>query len=324
MRTLLIVACAFMIQFTLGAQANDSILYKLTFYFEDAIGNRDTIYVGGSPYVNGDEVIPAFGEINLVDVPFDSVFEVRVTNATNLYTFGDSVKYIGKKRILQYALTDFGSFPCDWNGGIGEFAFVANVANPPLTISWDSQKFRQEENIGCLMSTNIVNSFVGVIIDGWWNGDFPPGIDYACVGSTSSISFYPFNTPSGLDLDWLTYARLPVEGSSFAKDTLPAYYLNFVYSGGPPPPCNTIVDTDEQAPPDSERIFPNPTSGLLRFSVSRPGAFFTVFTTDGRKILTIPIDAEGQVNVRNLSPGLYFYRIAEPGEQGRSGRFVRR
>lgn len=141
MRLLFTIACGLFVTFTLSAQDNDSILYNLTFYFEDAVGNRDTVYIGGSPYVTGDQVTPSFGEVNLIDVPFDSVFEVRVTNARNLYTFGDSARYVGKKRILQYALTDFGDFPCDWNGGIGGFAFVANVANPPLTISWDPENF---------------------------------------------------------------------------------------------------------------------------------------------------------------------------------------
>jgi hypothetical protein len=307
----------------LSAQDNDSILYNLTFYFEDAIGNKDTVYIGGSPYVSGDEVNPSFGEINLIDVPFDSVFEVRVTRAQNL-EFAEPVSYVGKKRILQYALTDFGPFPCDWNGGVGTFAFVANVTNPPLTISWDPQKFRQEENIGCLMSTNIVNSFIVGIIDNWFNVDQPPGREYVCIGSESSKTFYPLDTPTGIDLDWRTYAVLPVEGSSNQNDTLAAYFLNFVFSGGPPPPCNVIVDTEEPVEYSPQRVYPNPTTDFLQFEKSRPEATFTAFTTDGRAAFSQLLDAAGQVNVSGLASGLYFYRISEVGQRDRSGRFVRR
>lgn len=72
------------------------MLYSLTSYFEDAVGNRGTVYIGGSPHPINDQINPSFGEVNLIGVPFDSVFEVRVTRAENL-EFGDPVYYVGKK-----------------------------------------------------------------------------------------------------------------------------------------------------------------------------------------------------------------------------------
>lgn len=174
------------------------------------------------------------------------------------------------------------------------------------------------------MSTNIVNSFVVDLISTWWAGDFPSGIDYACIGSESSKTFYPFDSQNGLDLDWLTYTVLPVEGSSMSRDTLPAYYLNFAYSGTAPPPCNTIVDTEEPLAYQPERAYPNPATDYLQFRESSPGATFTAFTTDGRMAVTKQLDAAGRADVSDLASGLYFYSISAAGQRGRSGRFVRR
>jgi hypothetical protein len=281
------------------------------------------VYIGGSPHTINDQVNPSFGEENLIDVPYDSVFEVRVTRAENL-EFAEPVRYFGKTRILHYELTDFGPFPCDWNGGSETFAFVAHVAHPPLTISWDPQKFRREENIGCLMSTAIVNSFSVELISEWWSNNIPPGIDYACVGSDSSKTFYPLDTPTGIDIDWRSYAVLPVEGSSNLKDTLPAYYLNYVYTNGPPPPCNLIVDTEEPTEYSPERVYPNPTSDFLQLGSSGQATVFKAFTIDGRAVLSLPIDVSGRVDVRSLASGLYFYKVLEPGKRRRTGKFVRR
>lgn len=315
--TLLMATSAF-------AQSNDSILYEFPFYFEDAVGNRDTVIIGGSPLVNGDEVNPEFGEINLINVPFDSVFEVRVTRAANLEIFGDSARYIGKKRILYYELGGIGDFPCDWDGGFDSFAFIANVANPPLTVSWSPERFRQTENIGCNMATAIVNSFLVNIIFPWWTSNDPIAVQYACIAIDSSITFHPFNTPSGLDLDWLTYSVHPVEGSANSRDTLPAYYLYFSYTGREPPPCNEAVDVEEPTRQILSPPFPNPTSHTLYFPQVMPRSTVDIFSTAGAVLSTQYIDREGAVDVRGYPPGVYFYRLTGPTGQHTTGRFVKR
>ncbi len=62
---------------------SDSILYTTAFYFEDAIGNKDTVYVSGSPYVNQLSLLLPAGSI-VTTALFDSVFEVRLARYTEL------------------------------------------------------------------------------------------------------------------------------------------------------------------------------------------------------------------------------------------------
>ncbi|GAB4497385.1 MAG: hypothetical protein OHK0019_30910 [Saprospiraceae bacterium] len=55
-------------------------MFEMLIYFEDAIGNKDTVIVGYDPDANTYDVNPQFGEVWL-DTPFDSVFEVRVSHS---------------------------------------------------------------------------------------------------------------------------------------------------------------------------------------------------------------------------------------------------
>ena len=321
MRLLLSIVPILLVTSTLCAQDNDSIVFNLTFYFEDAVGNRDTIQIGGSPFIERNSFNPSWGEINLVNEPFDSIFEVRVTNARNL-EFGMPVNVISKKKILYYPLNNNGPFPCAWGGGLEGFAFVANVSNPPLRISWDPVAFRREENIGCLMATSIVNSFIVSIIPQWWNIDQPPGRTVACVGSESSKEFPPLDTPTGIDIDWLTYAVLPVAGSPNAADTLQAYLLNWERNNGPPPPCNLVVDTEVSPQKIDFITYPNPARDILYLKGHDDNSIFTVFSLNGQPLFSKSLQHENQVDIRNLAPGVYFYELVSP--EGRaSGKFVK-
>lgn len=50
--------------------------WEIKFYFEDVVGNRDTIIVGYDRDANY-TYNPDFGEVDIKDVPWDSVFEER-------------------------------------------------------------------------------------------------------------------------------------------------------------------------------------------------------------------------------------------------------
>jgi hypothetical protein len=52
-------------------------------WFEGAIGNRDTIWVGSDVAASSQQIKPQFGEVELT-APFDSVFEVRGVNSWDI------------------------------------------------------------------------------------------------------------------------------------------------------------------------------------------------------------------------------------------------
>ncbi len=53
-------------------------------YFEDALGNRDTVFLGYDPNGSRDVILPEFGELDIAHIPFDSVFDVRITNQADI------------------------------------------------------------------------------------------------------------------------------------------------------------------------------------------------------------------------------------------------
>ena len=62
--------------FSLGVKAQQ---FSFQMYFKDAIGNRDTLTLGYDTAAT--KIIDAaFGEVNIIGVPLDSIFEVRITD----------------------------------------------------------------------------------------------------------------------------------------------------------------------------------------------------------------------------------------------------
>jgi hypothetical protein len=87
---------------------------QTTFYFEDAVGNRDTIVVGADRASN-EEYNPQFGELDLPG-SFDSVFEVRATHKIG-FNWGQPPYILSKKnsrlvRTIPKSATMF----CRWGG----------------------------------------------------------------------------------------------------------------------------------------------------------------------------------------------------------------
>jgi hypothetical protein len=222
-KSILFWAIVFFYGISFSAFSQDSIAYEMTFYFEDAIGNKDTIEIGGSPYTEGEAYFSAFGEINLIEEPFDSVFEVRVGSASPYFT-GNELFYLGKKRILEYTNGNNGT-PASQGGRIDNFAFFANCENPPLTVRWSSREFRQDPALSALMGAGIVNSYAPATVEEWDNAGILPGLGGACIGATDSVSFSPFPNSSGVDYLFESYGFYPIEGSANLQDTIPVYYL---------------------------------------------------------------------------------------------------
>jgi hypothetical protein len=182
--------------YLLSAQT-DSLGFLINFYFEDAVGNKDTVYVGGiegaHPNFN-----PQYGEINLLDEPFDSVFEVRVGKLDELFDSRLLPTYIGKK-IISNIRFENPSVPrrCRTQR-IRSISFIVNSIHPPVTISWDnSEDIFDNPYLHCRPATLITNSYVYNFGAEWWNGSGPGWIDYTCLRNDRPKEFFPWDYPFG-------------------------------------------------------------------------------------------------------------------------------
>lgn len=117
--------------------------FSFELYFEDALGNRDTLVLGYDPLAT-DSIDIAFGEENIIAQPWDSVFEVRISdyyyeNPTFLPTSFNSKKGIFKKRNHS-----FSTFPMQINIKSNHF---------PITVSCESTLFESLDKRGSLFTS---------------------------------------------------------------------------------------------------------------------------------------------------------------------------
>ena len=77
MRRHLIFLCAFAFTWFEATAQLQTPAFIMPFWFEDAVGNKDTIWVGAdNNATSGNNFDMQFGEVPIYS-PFDSVFEVR-------------------------------------------------------------------------------------------------------------------------------------------------------------------------------------------------------------------------------------------------------
>jgi len=191
--------------------------YSFPLFFEDAAGNKDTLYFGfdDSATFGVDEM---FGEVNLIDEPLDSVFDVFFTDAaTNqgILPSGNEIidhclelphtpTYILKKQINYY-----NAYPNDYF----EFGIIAQ--NWPVTITWIQKKMEdyvkhmgfQNANL-FLYSWHPPQSLIG---DVHCCGNWPN--DYTILNKTANVVVDKSN--------FCHYS------STITKDSVNLFYISF-------------------------------------------------------------------------------------------------
>ncbi len=196
--------------------------FSFKMYFEDAIGNKDTLTIGYD--INGTDTIDSeFGEINIISIPLDTSFDVRISDEwqNRLYqnipgTFHTKKQIIEKKECgIWYSINSIDIFTNNW----------------PVTVQWDSTLFIDTCLNGSL--------FTSVMPGGWWDTG---GFREVLVGS-NSITFapnYPYND------DYYGYINEN-------NDTINVFWQTFGDS------TIFILGTEELVSNKNFKIYPNPT-----------------------------------------------------------------
>ncbi|TXF88263.1 T9SS type A sorting domain-containing protein [Neolewinella aurantiaca] len=180
-----------------GYSQQDTIFHEFPLFFEDAVGNKDTVYIGLSEFANS-EFNPHLGEVNLVNVPFDSVFEVRLAIFDELAE-GDLPTYLGKSRYAGIQLTMDDLRDCTRLRIFDGISFVVHSLHPPLKIRWNSEIFREDGELHCIGGTWINNTHAPLVDFGWEElHENSEAYTLACLRDTTEMVIVtPFRTFSG-------------------------------------------------------------------------------------------------------------------------------
>ncbi len=111
--------------------------------FEDAIGNRDTVFMGYDPNAT-DSIDIAFGEENIIMLPWNNMLDVRAGEVKDFLEF-DTIapSYQSKKQIA--------SKTCNF---YHKLSILVKCDNYPLKISWDTTAFKSDScRIGSFISS---------------------------------------------------------------------------------------------------------------------------------------------------------------------------
>jgi hypothetical protein len=128
--------------------------FSTKLYFEDAKGHRDTLTIGFDLSAT-DTLDVSFGEININALPFDSVFEVRISDAYALINYDSTSQFLTKKQIFKKACS---------RSGFSTPAILIKCKYYPIKVKWDKGVF----NDSCRSYSFITDWHPG----GWFDAVF--------------------------------------------------------------------------------------------------------------------------------------------------------
>ncbi len=265
--------------------------FETTIYFEDAIGNKDSLVVGHDENANS-SYNPDFGEIDIT-MPWDSVFEVRGTHFLDWYTIDD--KLLLSKKIIgsgEGGITQGGDC-LSFNTPIVIFA---NVKNLPLKISWDKSAF---SNSICRNRSTITPNVLPMITERWYES-LEENIDYCCMAENDSVDFYTFRVNDGFGFHLIDQ----IENNTV--DTMVALLLNFRFQNAWDTPCTAVVGTDEIGSSSSDiDIFPNPSHNEINIKGNKFSNWY-ILNQESKLIMK---GNGNSVNIEKLKEGIYYISL---------------
>ncbi len=274
--------------------------FQSRFFFEDAVGNKNTLYWGTdlSATLGIDSEL---GEV-LIDEPFDSVFEVRAT--LDPYFSGD---YTANPMVVpSQDLPD--QFDCDVSNG-GFFYILMSLRYPPVTITWDNADF----NDICRLTsyfTPIEYNLVDTPDDDFWLCS--PNV---CLAESNSFQF-DFLPESYGCLNAQDFGIYRTEElNNGVLDTLRGLIYEGPISQTSFGPCTYLVSDIDSSPITTEiEIYPNPTSDIIKIKSQNNVDWerMEVFTSQGeRKSSQIIESDEFSYSFRNYPTGIYFLKFLD-------------
>lgn len=206
--------------------------------------------------------------------------------------------------------------------------------HPPLTISWDSEPFREGGEFRCLSGSWINNTHAPLTLFGWLNLHlFDDAYSWGCMADwNEEVTITPYNLvpnppdtfPRGYFNSFQDYTNtLQVEGSELGTDTMVIYNLWWASIRGSL--CRGLVSTDELSSADVPvAIFPNPVSEKLtiRYEQAERLAGIHVFSSAGELLKTFS-QQTAKIDVSSLPSGIYLLKVFF--ENGKTGtqKFVK-
>jgi hypothetical protein len=271
------VLCLFVISsFSFGQE------FTFHMIFSDAVGNSDTLYFGYDPIAT-DSVDAEFNENNIIDTPFDSVFEVRISNEfVNRW-------YVGETSELFHLKKQIVSKNCP--GYATPIAIDIKCDNWPVTATWDSTIWKENCRAGSLIT--------GMPQGYWWDVTGPSDLYYYLLAATDSITF-----TSNYDANYSNTGGIGATAYiNNESDSIAVYWL--VFSD---PSLRGSVGVDAIHHSHQVSVYPNPSTGVYKFMA--PNTTIEEIRVYNQNGLQLFIQTKNEkIDMNNQPNGVYYYII---------------
>ena len=292
---------------TAGAElyAQNTPYFDMVLYFEDAVGNRDSVSFGYDQDASSNLDIE-WGEEEIT-TPFGAIFEVRIAEPTI-----NAEKL--SKRIIGGAVPFVGSQCLDGR----TFFIYIHAINQPVKVWWDNTALNTNE---CFVSgwiiDNIRHHLAVVSVD-----EFSP--TYYCLGAVDSAYFSLADTMGQFDPPRIFIEKevegiglKPIPGLEVAVMPLGAYS-----------PCYWVeTGTEEKFGITGEiSVFPNPADTWIKLILDNQKLEeLRLFNQKGQLIKVVFGDsmASKNIDVSELPNGSYFLQVKIKDNRYYAGRFVK-
>jgi len=208
--------------------------FIMPIWFEDSVGNKDTVWVGGDPSASSQNLNPPFGEIGII-APFDSAFEVRAVH-------GDDTDWETSKTIIEYNDTPGQCFLPP------RTRIMFHAKYSPLKIYWDTTILAT--NNPCNINTILTPDQYAFLLQNWYDAR----IIY-CMMTRESIEvedLFPIPPPDQL--------KHPFEVEGNGIQVVPGLWFAGFWDF---PHCYTTLPTSDIGLQTRISVSPNPAGNAL-------------------------------------------------------------
>ena len=230
--------------------------FEFTLYGEDSRGHKDSVIIGYAHDAIDYYLDTVYGDKNIANTKFDSVFEMRVHKAPYIVTGTSDPKFnkynlygVSKHITLRYSNGPSTATSC-LPYGASRYGFILmKVKYPPLKLHWDKKLFERAFSNRCVgLSYLIHNEYL--------LQDLPPEArsETVWLGKDSTLSdsllvrpMYPDTVKPGINY---TGTNIFITYATGKSDTLQTNYL-FGFESSTLAPTENLVQA-------ISKIYPNP------------------------------------------------------------------
>ncbi len=277
--------------------------FQYSLYVEDARGKKDSIILGYDRTAAYATLESRFGEIDIKQNPFDSLLEMRATEATNRF----NIKYHSKKVIAKFEGI------CPDNASSSIITLLIRAKYYPIKFSWNKALFTDP----CRGQSILLNSEAYFAID----PPFERGADsiYSVTymkNQMDKVEKFERRTPSGQPNPFYHYIFLAPTNNG-QNDTIWTYSTVFRSDL-----INKVTELNYQ----KINIYPNPSLDFINLDfIDYETGHIEIYDLAGRNIKTIKVESSIQlkIDVHDFNVGMYFLQFKAGDGKTYISKFVK-